>query len=86
MNGWVENDKTPEGRIALVAWQHVAKNERNGCRTHLPDLRDDLAPYVQLEIETKVLEAVQKHGAYREALEIITRIEDLQKVIAARKA
>lgn len=83
MNG---HDETPEGHIANVAWLHVARNEKNGCHTHLPALREELTPHIRLAILTEVLKAVQKHGSYQEALKIVNEMESLKREIAARKS
>ncbi|MBZ5662740.1 MAG: hypothetical protein LAO08_20250 [Acidobacteriia bacterium] len=80
-----ECEKTPEGRIAAPAWDLMFKNKGRGSTTHVLELRDEIAPYVQLEIQSAVLKAVQKYGTFRESMEILTKIEDLKKVIATRK-
>jgi len=81
-----DSTKKPEQRIGTVAGaftRHFFHKYR-----HLPDdadFRDELAPYLELEICSAVLAVLQRHGTFVEALDVVQRIEALHKVIEVRE-
>lgn len=88
MNGrFHDKSKSAAARIGAVAG-HFTRERYNQFR-RIPDdadYRDELEPYVQLEILIEVLKTLEKYGhSYKEALEVVSQIEKLKTQIAAKK-
>ena len=86
MNGnRVANGKTPEERIAAVSGHFTREHHHKFKR--LPDdadYRDELRPFIQLEILLEVLKTLEKYGSYREALDVVNKIDELKIEIAVK--
>jgi hypothetical protein len=86
MNGrFHDQSKTPEERIAAVCGHFTRERQHKFKR--LPDdadYRDELRPFVRLEILLEVLKTLEKYGSYREALDVVNQIEELKIQIAVK--
>jgi hypothetical protein len=80
-----ESKDTPEGRIALPAWEYLRLKQSRGTSVHLLELQKIIAPYVELEIKTVILQKIEQYGTLAEALVLIREIKNLKDRIAASK-